>query len=500
MNLKICQTTGIILLLFLVPELISAQSLGIFDNHLDVGAVKNQGSASYDEEKQVYTLTGSGTNMWFGSDEFHYLWKAIQGDFILRARMEFEGEGVESHRKIGWIVRNNLAPDSPHVNAAVHGDGLTALQYRQKSGEETKEVRSEVEAPDVVQLERRGDKFIMSVAKFGKEFRSVEVDLELRNDVFVGLYITSHNPDVTEKAVFRNVRIIKPASEGFEPYRDYIGSRLEIMNVETGHRKVLLTSAHSIQAPNWKKSGELIYNSNGWLYTYNLESGKVEMLNTGFANNNNNDHVLNFSEEKIAISHHNPEDNGNSSIYYLASGGNDEPVKVTKIGVGASYAHGWSPTGDRILFTGDRNGQFDIYSVDIETGEEHQLTDTKRLDDGSEYSADGKYIYFNSNRTGTMQLWRMKADGSDETQLTFDELNDWFPHVSPNQEELVFISFPKEIDSGDHPFYKHCLLRKMLVEGGEPEVIAYIYGGQGSINVPSWSPDGKYIAFVTNSD
>jgi Tol biopolymer transport system component len=153
-----------------------------------------------------------------------------------------------------------------------------------------------------------------------------------------------------------------------------------------------------------------------------------------------------------------------------------------------------------MVFTGQRNGQFDIYSVDVATGEETQLTNEKTLDDGPEYSPDGKYIFFNSARSGKMQLWRMEADGKNPVQLTNDKYNDWFPHVSPDKKWIVFISFPEDIDPADHPFYKHCLIRLIPYEGGEPRIIAYIYGGQGSINVPSWSPDSKKIAFVTNSD
>ena len=99
-----------------------------------------------------------------------------------------------------------------------------------------------------------------------------------------------------------------------------------------------------------------------------------------------------------------------------------------------------------------------------------------------------------------MKLWRMKPDGTNQQQITFDEYNDWFPHVSPDKKWIVFISFPKDIEPTDHPFYKHCLLRIMPYEGGSPRVIAYLYGGQGTINVPSWSPDSKMISFVTNSD
>ncbi len=112
---------------------------------------------------------------------------------------------------------------------------------------------------------------------------------------------------------------------------------------------------------------------------------------------------------------------------------------------------------------------------------------------------EGKYIYFNSNRTGTMQIWRMRPDGSGQEQLTFDEWNDWFPHISPDGKSMIFLSFGTDVDSGDHPFYKHVVLRTMPVSGGKPTIVAYIYGGQGTINVPSWSPDGKRVAFVSNT-
>ena len=127
------------------------------------------------------------------------------------------------------------------------------------------------------------------------------------------------------------------------------------------------------------------------------------------------------------------------------------------------------------------------------------LTTAKGLDDGSEYTPDGKTIFFNSERSGKMQIWRMNADGSGQTQVTDDEYNNWFPHVSPDGRSILFVSFPPEVPSGDHPFYKRVYLRTMAVEGGTPAVVAYVYGGQGSINVNSWSPDSKSVAFVSNS-
>lgn len=491
----------ILFLLLMITTGIGQSKIGVFDNNTDIGNCKNIGTATYNSEEQTYTISGSGANMWYGNDEFHYLWTTLQGDFILRAEVEFIGKGVNAHRKVGWIVKNHLDNNSPHVNATVHGDGLTSMQYRKKVGENTEELVSNDSAPSVIQLERIGNKFIMSTARFGEEFTSVQLDsMPMDKEIYAGIYVCSHDTDAIETAVYRNVRIITPVEPEFIPYSDYIGSNLELMDVETGHRKILYRSAHSIQAPNWTPDGKtLIYNSKGHLYKYNLETGSIGHMNTGFAVNNNNDHVLTFDGKLMGISHHNANDNGNSTIYYIPVEGDSTPVAVTKPGVGASYLHGWSPDNKTMIFTGDRKGQYDIYAVDVESGKETQLTNQKTLDDGSEFCPDGNYIFFNSVRTGTMKLWRMDADGKNQTQLTFDGYNDWFPHVSPDMKWIVFISFPKDIDPGSHPFYKHCLLRIMPYQGGKPKVIGYIYGGQGSINVPSWSPDSKKISFVSNS-
>lgn len=476
-------------------------TLGIFDNHLDVGNPENKGFAHYDPDNQTYTIGGAGINMWADQDQFHYLWTTLQGDFILRAEVQFKGAGVDPHRKVGWIVKNDLETNTPHVNATVHGDGLTSLQYRKVTGGSTMQVVSTDSFPSVIQLERHGSTFIMSTAKFGEAFTTVRMDtMQMDNEAYIGLYVCSHNPDIMETAVFRNVRITKPAAPDFRPYRDYIGSRLEVMDVETGHRKVLHKTAHSIQAPNWTVDGEkLIYNSKGRLYEYLLKERIIKPLNSGFAVNNNNDHVLSFDGKLLGISNHNPEDDNASTIYYMNASGDASPKVVTKPGVGHSYLHGWTPDNSTMVFTANRKNQFDIYSVDVKTGIETQLTNEATLDDGPEYSPDGKYIFFNSVRTGTMKLWRMDANGKNPLQLSFDEYNDWFPHISPDKKWIVFISFPKEIDPNEHPFYQHCLLRIMPYEGGEPRIIGYVYGGQGTINVPSWSPDGKQIAFISNT-
>lgn len=478
----------------------SAQKpIGQFDGQTDLDQPARKGSASYDSTTQQYRLSGSGDNMWFGHDQGHFVWKKMKGNFILQASIAFEGKGVEAHRKIGWMIRTSLDSGSTHVSAVVHGNGLTSLQFRREPGSNTEEIQFGMLAPDVIQLERKDGHYIMSVAKFGDTLVSRELDtISLGDEVYVGLFICSHNQALTEKAVFHNVRMVVPAKENFRPYQDYIGSYMEIMDVTAGNRRIIQQYKGSFQAPNWSRDGKyLVYNQEGLLYKFELPGGKPRLIPTGSATENNNDHTISFNGKMLAISNSSPEANHASEVYTVPIKGG-EPRKLTPLG--PSYAHGWSPDGKWIVFTGQRNGDFDIYKIPSSGGSEIRLTDAKGLDDGSEYSPDGQWIYFNSERSGLMQIWRMKPDGSDQQQVTHDGFNDWFPHVSPDGKWIVFISFQPIVKSNDHPFYKHVYLRLMPTSGGEPRVVAYIYGGQGTMNTPDWSPDSRHIAFVSNSD
>jgi Tol biopolymer transport system component len=308
-----------------------------------------------------------------------------------------------------------------------------------------------------------------------------------------------------EKAVFRDVRIIRPAKDNFVPYRDYIGSVLEILDVPSGTRQVIHSSAQPFEAPNWTPDGRaLIFNSSGRdanyrgrLHRFDLATRQSALINTEFATRNNNDHVLSFDGTMLGISHHSTNHGGRSAVFTVPVTGGT-PKLITP--VGPSYLHGWSPDGKWLVYTGGRNEEYDIYKRASDgSGDEIKLTDFKGLDDGPEFTPDGKFIYFNSTRSGTMQIWRMKPDGKDPEQVTKDEYNNWFPHISPDGKSIALLSFPKEVDPSDHPYYKRVYLRLMPVEGGAPRVIAYIYGGQGTINVPSWSPDSKMLAFVSNT-
>ncbi len=462
-------------LVFLTCLLLSAVAVsqsapfGTFENTLDLGGRKPAGSTAFDAATGTYTLTGGGAG--------RYLWTSIQGDFTLRAEVEWLGT-PPAGAQAGWAVREHFGADATAATAVFDGEAA------------------------VVEFSRLNDTFTLRTARTGEPLSVVsrQEDL-LRNEVFAGLFVSSPDGSAPAAARFRNVRIVKPAPPELTPYRNYLGSRLEVLDLETGIRRVLLTSAHSIQAPNWTPDGQrLIYNSNGFLYTYDFSSGQVSRLNTGPEISNNNDHVLSFDGSLLGISSHLAGEDNASTIFVLPATGSDAPRRVTLPNVGHSYLHGFSPDNRSVVFTGNRNGKYDIYLADIETGQETQLTDTPGLDDGPEFSPDGRYVYFNSTRSGMMQLWRMEADGSNPTRLTHDPgFNDWFPHLSPDGTRLLWISFGTDVDPAEHPFYKHVTLRSMPVEGGEPRIVAYLYGGQGSINVPSWSPDGKQVAFVTNS-
>jgi TolB protein len=493
---------GYAMSLALVSDAVRAQGpLGIFDAHSEVG--RAGGSAAYDPQRQAYVVAGSGQNMWGSRDDFRFVWKQVTGDFILSSRARFLGAGVDPHRKIGWIIRSSLEPSSAHVSGAVHGDGLIAMQFRRAAGGSTEEVRSRATVPPpdadvVIQLERRDGIYFLSVARFGDTLVTQQLDgVSLPDTVYAGVFVCAHNETVTERAEFTNVRITLPAKKDLVPYRDYLGSNLEILDLTTGNATIVHRYRGSFQAPEWTRDGTaLIYAQEGRLHRFDLATRAPTVINTGFATRNNNDHVLSFDGKMLGISHHAADANGQSIIYTLPVTGGT-PRRVTP--KGPSYLHGWSPDGRWLTYTGQRDGELDVYKISVDGGDEVRLTSARGVDDGPEFSPDGAYIYFNSSRSGRMQVWRMRPDGSEQRQITNDGFNNWFPHVSPDGEWIAYIAFPPDIAPDDHPFYKHVLLRVMPVTGGTARVVAYVYGGQGTINVPSWSPDGKQLAFVSNT-
>ena len=271
-------------------------------------------------------------------------------------------------------------------------------------------------------------------------------------------------------------------------------SRLEIIDVKSKKRTVVKEFDFKISAPNWTPDGRyLVYNSGGLIYKIPVTGGESEVIHTGSITNCNNDHVISTDGQILAISTGGP--SSKSQIYTLPFTGG-EPTLITPNW--PSYLHGISPDNKYLSYCAERNGNFDVYIIPVEGGMEIRLTDAPGLDDGPEYSPDGKTIWFNSVRTGLMQVWHMNADGTEQTQMTFDEANNWFPHISSDGKWVVFLTYRKgDVEPGSHPANKNVEIRIIPAEGGKPKTLTKVFGGQGTLNVNSWSPDSRRFAFVS---
>lgn len=291
---------------------------------------------------------------------------------------------------------------------------------------------------------------------------------------------------------------MQPQSQGQKQgaaNRAPVRASVTIHNIADGSNKVAYTAEGFYQAPNWSPDGKyLLLNTPGKLWRLWLDGGRIEPVETGPVKNLNNDHGITNDGKWFAISA--------GQIYVLPSGGG-EPRQVTT--QAPSYFHGFSPDGRWLAYCARRDDNFDIYRISFDGGAEQRLTSHSGYDDGPEYSPDGKWIYFNSNRSGSWDIWRMPADGAGPgdqkaERITSDQYEDWFPHLSSDGKWMVFLSFEQGVP--DHPANKNVVLRLMPAPGGKagkPQIreIVKLFGGQGTINVSSWSPDSKQFAYVS---
>jgi TolB protein len=475
-----------------------AQSVpvGIFEGHSDVGTVLHAGSVDYDASKNNYTINGSGNNMWLTEDDYQFVWKKISGDVTLTADISFLTKTGNEHKKAVLILRQSMDADSVYADVALHASGLTSLQFRDEKGAVTHEIQSNMSAPKRLRIAKRGDYVYMSLSAEGGDPKVAGgwLRIPLQGSFYVGLGVCSHDKDVVEKAIFSNVELTQPPAA--QPGKAVLYSALETIDIDSADRRVAYIAPGRFEAPNWTHDGKaFLFNRDGHIERLVLGSDRPVTIDTGLANRCNNDHGISPDGTQLAISDNSQGDH-ESQVYIVPIAGG-WPLRITQ--KSPSYWHGWSPDGKTLAFVGQRNGDFDIYAIPATGGEETRLTTAKGLDDGPEYSPDGKYIYFNSERTGHMQIWRMKPDGSEQEQVFSDDLNNWFPHISPDGKWMVFLTYGADVTG--HPENKDVMLRLMSLDPKENDkkitVLAKLFGGQGTINVPSWSPDSTQLAFVS---
>ncbi len=269
---------------------------------------------------------------------------------------------------------------------------------------------------------------------------------------------------------------------------------VDILDIECGGTETVLATDRHVEAPNWTPDGAaLIVSAEGGLFRIALADPGLEEIDTGTLARLNNDHGISPDGQTLVVSE--SPGRGTSLIYSLpATGGT--PKRITEHA--PSWWHGWSPDGETLAYTCHREGQFGIATCPVAGGDETVLITSPHHYDGPDYTPDGLWIWFNSDRGGAMKLWRMRPDGSDPEPMTTGGSVDWFPHFSPDGRHVCYLAYPPGTEG--HPFGRNVELRLLPENGSTPRTLLKLFGGQGTLNVPYWSPDSRRFAFVRYSD
>jgi TolB protein len=469
----------------------AAGEIGIFDGRSDIGQVVHPGVAQYDPEKKIYTVTAAGENMWSTQDSFYFLWKKVTGNVEITADISFLQAGGRAHRKAALILKQDLSADGVYADAALHGSGMTALQYRRAQGATTQDIELNIDLPQRVRLVKRGDDVTMFLSMHGEELHQAgaSIKLHFEEPFYVGLGVCSHNKDATETVVFSNVEVKKPAPVAEKKL--VLFSALQTIQTEDNFRRSMLvkTERGRIGSVNWTKDGQTLYfNQDGRIWKMAVLGASPERVNVSLQLWCDDNHGLSPDNQLLAVSCASTKEQA-ASIYIVPLAGGAVRRLTYE---GAAEFHSWSPDGATIAFTATSNGHSDVYVVPANGGDATRLT-SSGTNDGSDFGPDGS-IYFNSDRSGTMQIWRMKADGSQAERLTSDDAEDWFPHVASNGKQMVYLSYAK--GTKGHPANRDVTLRVVDLSNRQGRVLVDLLGGDGTLNAPSWSPDNHHLAFT----
>lgn len=480
----------------------TSNSLGIFEDQSDVGSVTPPGTATFAAATGVYTIRSAGGDLWANVDEFHFVWKKVSGDVSLTADVKVADGSATSqpHRKALLMFRQTLDSDALSAEAAIHGSGETALQYRRARGNIMQTILFNIGSPQRMRLEKRGDTITLFLSMYGEPLHQAGTSMKLHLDgtFYAGLGMCAREQGKVEQATFAHVEL-RPLNPPAATADAELYSTLHTIGIDpkVPIDLVIQTGKGQMEAPNWSRDGKtLIFDRAGKLWSVpagegNGRFGEARPIDIGNATDCTGSHGLSPDGKWLAMTCTTPNQPGRRVYIVPAAGGTPRLITTNP----DSYFHSWSPDGKTILFTRPSHGTLTIYSIAADGGQETALTSGTGVSDDPDYSSDGQWIYFNSDRAGGMQIWRMRPDGSQPEQVTFDARPNWTPHPSPDGKSILILSYDKDVTG--HPANKDVTLRILNVSGGEIRDLVQIVGGAGSDNVPNWAPDGAHFAFVS---
>jgi TolB protein len=492
---------------FLVASVTGLQSKqpasgpGLFESQTDVGSVMPAGTGGFNPATGVYTLTAAGANTWYHVDDFHYSWTKAAGDLVLTADISFPSHTYshepDPHRKGILMFRQTLAAGGVYVGLAAHGSGMVALQFRRERGANSEDVEVNIEAPKTLRIEKRGDIFTAYVSMKGEPLHQVgaSVAVHLEEPFYVGLGAVSHEVNTTDKVVFAHVTLQPPAPAATSSNTS-LYSTVQTISINDQFRRSMVVRSvpEYVQSPTWAPGGKDIYVHEGGRieripYLEPPAGGEPQVIDTGKLVGCSGNFGLSPDGKLLAVSCSEVK-GGPHEVYVLPAAGGGTPRKVTNSST-SSYFHAWSPDSRTIGFTRGSASRADLFAIPVDGGAEVRLT-SDTVNDGPDYSPDGKYIYFDSSRSGTVQIWRMRPDGSAAEQITDDDNINSSPHVSPDGKSVAFLSQPARDtrDIGD------AALKVISSSDGLIRTVASFRGNRGSFSMYGWG-DATHLAFVS---